>query len=101
MNRTYITNIRHFLDESGEIAEIMPKSGRMIASYFASLIDTATKAFPTRSFNSSVRCRTPRCREEIVLTLTDPKKDIHWYCPGCHDEGYISNWQGTKWDNLD
>jgi len=27
------------------------------------------------------------------------KQEIHWYCPVCENEGVISNWQKTKWDN--
>jgi len=26
-------------------------------------------------------------------------EEIHWYCPDCENEGVISGWQGTKWDN--
>jgi len=26
-------------------------------------------------------------------------EEIHWYCPECENEGLISNWQGTRWDN--
>jgi hypothetical protein len=26
-------------------------------------------------------------------------EEIHWYCPECENEGVISEWQKTKWDN--
>ena len=26
-------------------------------------------------------------------------EEIHWYCPDCENEGVISEWQKTKWDN--
>ena len=34
--------------------------------------------------------------------LADPAADehdrIHWYCPVCHDNGWISGWQNSFWD---
>jgi hypothetical protein len=26
-------------------------------------------------------------------------EEINWYCPECENEGVISGWQKTKWDN--
>lgn len=26
-------------------------------------------------------------------------EEIHWYCPDCENEGVISEWGKTKWDN--
>lgn len=41
----YITNMTHFLDESGNIPKEMPKKGRELASFLALLIDDFTKEY--------------------------------------------------------
>lgn len=34
------------------------------------------------------------------FTAVMPKNDeIHWYCPECENEGVISEWKKTKWEN--
>jgi len=40
----YISNILHFLDESGNIAKEMPKEGREMAGFLVLVIDSATQA---------------------------------------------------------
>ncbi len=35
----------------------------------------------------------------IKTALRPDTEQIHWYCPDCENEGLISNWQRTKWDN--
>ena len=45
----YISNMTHFLDETGNIPDAMPKEARHLASFHALVVDFATKkyrAFP-------------------------------------------------------
>jgi hypothetical protein len=35
----------------------------------------------------------------IKTALRLANEEIHWYCPKCQNEGVISHWQGTRWDN--
>jgi hypothetical protein len=31
--------------------------------------------------------------------LIPKSEEIHWYCPECENEGVISGWKNTKWNN--
>jgi len=39
----YISNMQHFLDETGNILKQMPKEARELASFMALVVDTTTK----------------------------------------------------------
>jgi hypothetical protein len=52
----YITNLTHFLDETGNIPKQMPKEARELASFFALVVDTATKKNPTTLTSTDIRC---------------------------------------------
>ena len=97
MNQTYVTDITHYLDETGELAE-MPAPARKLASFLVLLIDAASQVFPAGNFDTKIRCRTDACTSSIRTTLSSLDQGISWQCPDCGHNGVISNWQGTKWD---
>ena len=95
----WITDLRHFLDEDGNIPEI-PKPARRIAEYLGGIV----KAVTTRQdgeLATGVRCRRwprhKRCPGEIIAFI-DEQHCISWSCPVCMDNGVISGWKGTIWD---
>ncbi len=97
MNGTYITDITHYLDDAGELAE-MPAPARQLASFLVLLIDAATQAFPANDHETRIRCRTDDCVGSIRTSLSSMKGEISWYCPDCGHNGVIRNWQATKWN---
>ena len=96
--RTYIDNIRHFLDKNGDFPNIMPNPARKMAVFLTRIISLATEAFSRDRVLVSMQCNRKGCHEEILVWLNDLNKDIEWFCPECGDNGFISNWRGTKWD---
>jgi hypothetical protein len=101
MSDTWITDITHFLDDTGNLIE-EPKEARALADYFTAILVMATYPEPDYPPEYLVSCRRrPQrkpCREEIVGFI-DPETDaVVWMCPKCNDRGLISNWQGTIWD---
>jgi hypothetical protein len=96
--RTYISSIRHFLNEDGELPDELPKPALKMAVFLTHIIASATEAFPNCDLPIPVKCNRKGCCEEIFVDFTDINKDIEWFCPECGDNGVISNWQGTKWD---
>ena len=95
----YITNLTHFLDETGNIPKQMPKEARELASFFALVVDTATKKNPTTLTSTDIRCFNKGCYGLIKIAIRSDNEEIHWYCPECENEGVISEWQGSNWDN--
>lgn len=95
--KTYVTDITHFLDADGELAE-MPRPARRLASFLVLLIDATTQTVPARDYDTRIRCRTSDCMGSIQASVPTRNEKIVWHCPRCGHNGVISNWQGTKWD---
>ena len=95
----YITNLTHFLDETGNIPKQMPKEARKLASFFALVIYITTKKNPTTLASTDLRYFNNGCFGLLKTAIRSDNKEIHWYCPECENEGVISEWQGSNWDN--
>lgn len=93
----YISQMQHFLDEQGNIPKQMPKEARELASFFALVVDATTKTLPVTLASIDIRCFEKGCHGSIKSELI--KGEIHWKCSKCPNEGVISHWQKTKWDN--
>ncbi len=97
MSNTYVTDITHYLDATGELAE-MPGEARQLASFLALLVDAATQVIPARDYNTRIRCRANACTGSIRASVASHDSEILWGCPRCGQRGVIRNWQETKWD---
>jgi hypothetical protein len=95
----YISNMTHFLDPSGNIPKEMPKEAREIASFFALVVDETTKKSSNTSIHTEIRCFEKKCDGLIKTEYLKESKEIHWKCSKCPNEGIISHWQKTRWDN--
>ena len=95
----YISNMQHSLDESGNIPKEMPREARELASFFALVVDTTTKKIPFTLTQTDIRCFQKGCQGLIKSEILGKKDDIHWACSKCKNEGVISEWKLTKWDN--
>jgi len=102
VGNTWIVDLRDYLTPAGALTVEMPARGRLLAEYFASIVVDATTNLDDPP---TVRCRRRpwhrRC-EGIVVSYpeADEHDRIHWYCPVCHDHGWISGWQNTFWDGF-
>jgi hypothetical protein len=104
MPDTWVTDLTHFLDETGEIVS-EPAQAKALAEYFVAIVFMASFPDPEYPVEYKVTCRRrphrKPCLEEIVGFI-DPETDgIVWKCPKCHDCGLISNWRGSMWDLSD
>jgi hypothetical protein len=95
----YISNMTHFLDGTGNIPKKIPKEARELASFFALVIDTTSKINPLTLTPTDIRCFESGCLGTIKSELLAEGDEIHWLCSKCLNEGRISGWQGTRWDN--
>jgi len=89
----------HFLDETGNIPKQMPKEARELASFMALVVDTTTKNIPFTLTQTDIRCFEKGCHGLIKSEVLKANNDIHWVCSKCPNEGKISDWKLTKWDN--
>lgn len=101
MGDTWVTDLSHFLDETGGIA---PSKGpaRRLAEHLTAIVSMISRPeiIPPPEFNVPCRRRPGRkpCTGMIEADLDPETEDVVWWCPVCGDNGYISNWKGTRWD---
>ncbi len=98
MPKTYISNLRDFLDAS-ELPVASPTSLRRMGEFLASIVNTVTPKWPTYGCYTGVRCRKRGCKGVIHASLEAADGRIGWCCLDCEQYGYISGWHGTKWDH--
>lgn len=89
----------HFLDETGNLPKEMPRQARELASFMALVVDSTTRKSPKTLASTDIRCFKKDCQGLIKSEILGKKDDIHWVCNECDNEGVISVWQGTRWDN--
>ena len=94
----YITNILHFLDASGNIPAEMPAQARKLASFMALIIDETTRKRSNDGHSDTLRCFEKNCRG-LIKSQVSEEGSIDWKCSVCDNQGKISDWKGTKWDN--
>jgi hypothetical protein len=95
----YISQMPHFLDETGNIPKQMPKQASELASFLALVVDTTTKTLQSTLTSTDIRWFENGCHGLIKSEVLKPNNEIHWVCSKCQNEGRISEWQKTKWDN--
>ena len=91
--------MHHFLDEAGNIPKKIPKEARELGSFMALVVDATTKILPSTLTSTDIRCFQKGCNGMIKTELISKSNEIHWECSDCENEGVISEWQNSKWDN--
>ena len=93
----YITNFQHFLDEEGKIPKEIPPKARELANFMALIVDAATSS-QDRVGRTGLKCNSEGCSGDVYF-IVNPQESICWGCVDCPNEGVISGWQNTNWDN--
>ena len=100
MRPTYVTDVRHFLDEDGTLPDLPGPVPLVLL--LGSVVAWVTSHSPNRFPMTNVPCRRSpgrrRCLGEIRAVLDDEQSAIHWQCPLCGDNGVIYGWEGSPWD---
>ena len=96
-NTVYVIDARHYLDDKGDI-ESKKGPARKMANFITSVIAHASDFDRPESTPGPVcfKCL-KRDNHRVETGMTDDDA-VAWYCPACHTEGLISNWQETFWD---
>ena len=93
----WVTDLTHFMDESGDLHAALAGPGRRLALHMTAIVAVATGG-PI----AGIRCRRRpdhrACAGTIAFRLWADQR-ITWGCPICGDNGVISNWQATRWDH--
>jgi len=99
---TWITDLRHYLDENGDLPAGMRAPAAHMALFQGAIVAWVTSRSSAVPSRTNVPCRRragkPLCTAEMVAGLDPGDESILWECPACGDRGRISGWQGTRWD---
>ena len=98
MGNYWGVDLRHFLDGSGAIA-LPSGSGRRLAEYWAEIVSQATIYDEPTTLVCRRRPGRKPCGALLTIFFDVDNEDVLWFCPGCGDEGRITGWQGSFWDN--
>lgn len=101
MSDTWITDLRHYLDDDGDLAPL-PNQALNIALHLCSIVEWMT-SLPQRDIHATnVTCRRSpgrkRCTGPIHANFIENGSVIRWSCLICGDNGIIRGWQETRWD---
>jgi len=101
----YVTDIRHFLGEAGEVPDDLPRPAQRLFELLSTIVaDVTESCVGTEPILLSIPCRRRPARRKCSgpvfagYSVEDPTV-IAWECVGCGDCGIISGWENTVWDN--
>ena len=101
---TIVTNIRHFLDETGKLPKL-PAEAKELVKFLADIIESATIAYDRPATLADAKCRKcikgKPCNGEIEVWVYADTNETGWECLDCAEEGIIAHWEGTPWDLRD
>jgi hypothetical protein len=99
------TKVIYFLNEDGELPADLPGPARNLAEFICSLVRSVTSHSFEALVPTGVPCRRrPKrkpCTGEVFAFLNEEINAIQWKCPTCGDNGFIYDWENTKWDMRD
>jgi len=94
-----ISNISHFLNPHGNIVRDMPSEARELASFLTLIIEATTDFESESGFSTELPCNDKECSGTTHSRLLIEKDhEIYWWCSKCKEEGIITEWEGTHWD---
>jgi len=102
MNRTYVTDMRHYLDRNGAVPDDIPGPALNIGLFLGPIVAWVTTHETRPKVRTNVPCRSRpgrrRCTGIMYAGFHSDGSTIVWQCPVCHDNGFIRGWEGTVWD---
>ena len=94
-----ITNLRHYLGDDLSLIKI-PIPAATLREFLGCLVEAVTSRDPDDvNYVTQLKCRLHCGGDIIVFFDPDDPSIIKWSCMFCEDEGQLTGWKGTIWDN--
>jgi hypothetical protein len=98
MGNYWSVHLPHFLELNGTLVPLTGR-GLRLAQYWTEIVAQASNYDEP----STIRCRRRPgrrpCGGLLTIFFDIDNNDVLWFCPDCSDEGRISGWEDTFWDN--
>jgi hypothetical protein len=88
------------LEPNGTLAALSPR-GLRLAEYWTEIVAHASNYDEPTTLRCRRRPGRRPCGGLLTLFFDVDTFDVLWFCPVCDDNGRISGWEGTFWDNSD
>ena len=100
MTNSWSIHPPHLLDEKGSLASPSGR-GLRLAQYWTEIVAQASNYDEPTTLRRRRRPGRRACKALLTIFFDVDTNDVLWFCPACNDEGRISGWEGTFWDNAD
>ena len=100
---TWVTDLSHFIDETGKVPSRIPGPARGQAQYLTAIVVAATSAADNDGHaGRPVPCRRRpghRACPGVLEYRLWAEERVTWAWPHCGDYGIILNWRSSVWDH--
>lgn len=101
MSRLFVTNVKYFIDEKGNLLDSLPQKAGRLANNIAHIVRYVSR---DRSLpHTGVTCwgyvSKKRCQGKIDANIELASFNIIWHCLGCGNHGTIMHWKDTWCDS--
>lgn len=98
MGNYWSVHLPHVLDEKGTLQALTGR-GLRLAEYWTQIVAQASHYDEPTTLRCRRRPGRRPCGALLTLFFDVDNFDVLWFCPECDDNGRISGWEGTFWDN--
>jgi hypothetical protein len=100
MGNYWSVGLKDYLAPNGTLAALSPR-GLRLARYWAEIVAQASNYDASTTILCRRRPGRKPCGTLLTVFFDVDNSDVLWFCPVCNDQGRISGWEGTFWDNSD
>ena len=100
MGNHWGVNLRDYLEPNGRLAPLTGR-GLRLAQYWTDIVAQASNYDEPTTLRCRRRPGGRPCSGLLTIFFDVDNFDVLWFCPVCDDQGRISGWEGTFWDNSD
>ncbi|OQX37076.1 MAG: hypothetical protein B0D91_07670 [Oceanospirillales bacterium LUC14_002_19_P2] len=98
---SYVTDLRHLPEDPAQI-QALPEPARLMTVFITSIVAELSQELSLPIINTDVKCKSRNTTSQCSGCIdgwVNPEGVLVWACDRCADNGFISNWEGTIWDN--
>jgi hypothetical protein len=93
-------HLPHVLDEKGTLQGLTGR-GLRLATFWTDIVAQASNYEEPTTIKCRRRPGRRTCGGLLTIFFDVDNFDVLWFCPECDDNGRISGWEGTFWDNTE
>jgi hypothetical protein len=98
VGNSWTIHLSHLLEPNGALAPLTGR-GRRLAEYWTQIVAQASNYDEPTTLRCRRRPGRRPCAGQLTIFFDVDNNDVLWFCPVCDDQGRISGWENSFWDN--